>query len=62
MLRRVVALTFSLSCCEGRVTACIWRRSASEIVHHGGRMVACFGPVSRAGVGVGGGGRVHDPE
>ena len=54
MLRSVAALTFCLSCCDGRVNACIWRRFASGIVHHGGRRVACRGPVERAGVGVGG--------
>ena len=54
MLRRVAALTFCLNCCEGRVKACICKRYASEIVHHGGRRVACLGHVARAGVGVGG--------
>ena len=34
--------------------ACIWRRCASGIVHHGGRRVVCLNPVARAGVGVGG--------
>ncbi len=54
MLRRVAALTFCLNCCEGRVKAYICKRSAFGIVHHGGRRVACLGPVARAGVGVGG--------
>ena len=34
--------------------ACICKRYASGIVHHGGRRVACLGPVAWAGVGVGG--------
>ncbi len=54
MIRRVAALTFCLSCCEGRVRACIWRRSASGTVHNGARRVACLGLVARAAVGVGG--------
>ena len=54
MLRRVAVLTFFLNCCEMRVKACIWKRYASGIVHHGGLMVVCLGPVVRAGVGVGG--------
>ena len=54
MLWRVAALNFCLNCCEGRVKACICKWSASEIAHHGGRRVACLGPVARAGVGVGG--------
>jgi hypothetical protein len=54
MLRRVAALTCCLNYCEGRGRACIWKRSASGIVHHGGRRVACLGPVARVGVGVGG--------
>ncbi len=37
---------------EGRVKACIWRWSASEIVHHGGRSVACLGHVARDRAGV----------
>ncbi len=36
MLQRIVALTLCLNFCEGRVKACIWSRSASRIVHHGG--------------------------
>ena len=55
MLRRVAALAFCLICCEGRVKACIWKRFASGIVHHGGRRVACLGLVARSGAGVGGG-------
>ena len=51
-LRSVVALTFCLSWCEGRVKACIWRRSTYGIVHHRGRRVACLGLVARADVGV----------
>ena len=54
MLRRVAALPFCLNCCEGRVKACICKRSASGTVHHEGRRVACLGPVARAGMGVGG--------
>ncbi len=54
MLLRVAALIFCLSLFEGRVKACIWRRSASGIVYHGGRRVACLGPMAKAGVGVGG--------
>jgi len=49
MLLRVAALTFCLSWCEGRVKACMWRRYASGIVHHGGRRVACLGHVVSAG-------------
>ncbi len=54
MLRSVAALTCLRNCIEGRVNACIWRRSASGIVHHGGRSVACLGPVARVGGGVAG--------
>ncbi len=53
-LRRVAALTFCLSWAEGRVNACICRRSASGMVHHGGRRVEFLGPVASAGVGVAG--------
>jgi hypothetical protein len=52
MLRSVASLTFWRSCIEGRVNACIWRRPASGIVHHGERRVACLGPVARIGGGV----------
>ncbi len=52
MLRRAAALTFCLSWCEGRVKACIWRRSAFRIVHNGGRRVACLDLVASAGVGI----------
>ena len=52
MLRSVAALTLCRSWCEGRVKACIWSRSSSGMVHHGGRRVACLGPVERAGGGV----------
>ncbi len=52
MLRSVAALTCRRSCIEGRVNACIWRRSASGIVRQGGRRVACLGPVARVGGGV----------
>jgi hypothetical protein len=52
MLHRVAALTFCLNWWEGRVKACIWRRSASGIVHHGGRRVACLDLNASAGVGV----------
>ncbi len=54
MLRRVAALTFCLRWGEGHVKACIWRRSAYEIVHHGGQSAACLDLAARAGVGVGG--------
>jgi hypothetical protein len=54
MLLRVAALTLFHSFCEGRVNACIWRRSAFGIVHHGERRVACLGPVASDDVGVGG--------
>ena len=53
-LRKVAALTFCLICCYGRVKACIWRWSASGIVHQSGRSVASLGPVASAGVSVGG--------
>ena len=53
-LRRVAALTFCLSWAEGRVNACICRRSASGMVHHGGRRVEFLGPIASAGVGVAG--------
>ena len=53
-LRRVAALTFFLSWAEGRVNACICRRSASGMVHHGGRRVELLGLVASAGVGVSG--------
>ncbi len=52
MHRSVAALTFCRSWCDGRVKACIWSRSASGMFHHGGRRVACLGPVESAGVGV----------
>jgi hypothetical protein len=52
MLRNAAALTFRRSCIEGRVNACIWRRSASGIVHHGGRSIASLGTVARVGGGV----------
>ena len=46
------ALTFCLNWFEGRVNACICRRSASGTVHHGGRRVEFLGPVASVGVGV----------
>ncbi len=52
MLLRVAFLTFCLNWCEGRVNACIWRRSASGIVHQGGRRVACLEPVASVGDGL----------
>ncbi len=51
-LLRVAALTFYLNWFEGRVNACICRRSASGMVHHGGRRVEFLDPVASAGVGV----------
>ena len=53
-LWRVAALTFCLNCCEGRVKACIWKRSSSGIDHNGGRRVACLGHMARADLGLGG--------
>ncbi len=52
MLLRVADLTLCLNWCEGRVNACMWRRSASGIVHHGGRRVACLDPIASVDVGV----------
>jgi len=40
MLRRSASLTLCRSCCEGRVKACICRRSPSGIDHNGWRGVA----------------------
>ncbi len=54
MLRSVAALTCRRRCIEGRVNACIWRRSASGIVHHGGRSVAYLDSVATVGGGVAG--------
>ncbi len=54
ILRSVAALTCRRSCIEGRVNACIWRRSASGIIYQGGRRVACLGPVARVGGGIAG--------
>ena len=50
--RSVAALTFCRNWCEGRVKACIWSLSFSGMVHHGGRRVACLGPVESSGGGV----------
>ncbi len=52
MQRNVAALTFCRSWCDGRVKACILSRSSSGMVHHGGRRVACLGPVESASGGV----------
>jgi hypothetical protein len=54
MLRRVAAHNFGLSWCDGCVKACIWRRSASGIVHHGWRRVVYIGSVARDGGSIGG--------
>jgi hypothetical protein len=51
-LLRVAALTLCLYWLEGRVSACICRRSASGMVHHGGRRVEFLGLAASAGVGV----------
>ncbi len=50
-LLRVAVLTFCLDWFEGRVNACICRRSALGMVHHGGQRVEFLGPVASAGMG-----------
>ena len=51
MLRNIASRICSLSCVDGRVNACICRRSSSGMVHHGRRRVAQLVPIDWAGNG-----------
>jgi hypothetical protein len=54
MLRNSASWTFSLSYVDGRVNACICKRSSSGMAHHGRRRVAQLVPIDWAGISGGG--------
>jgi hypothetical protein len=54
MMRKSASRTFSLSCVDDLVNACICRRSSFGMVHHGRGRVAQLVPIDWAGIGGGG--------